>query len=527
MNTIKELRHLVSTGKMTRREFIARVSALGAAATLSPALFTRTAFASSPKKGGRFRLGMAGGATTDSLEPGKLLDHVPMVVQWQIKNNLVEIDHQGKAVPELAESWEPSSDAAKWVFKIRKGVEFHNGKTLTSEDVLYSINFHRGENSKSAGKSQLESIVDLKADDPYTIVVTLDGGNADFPFILSDIHFPIISAGDKEFRTGTGGYELVAFEPGVRAFVKRNPNYWKAGRAHFDEVETLVINDTVSRTNALKSGQIDAMNRCDLKTAHLLNKAPGLQLIRKTGALHYYFPMRTDTPPFDNEDVRLALKYAVNRQALLDLILKGYGVLGNDHPIAPTYRFFNPDLPQRHYDPDKAKFYLKKAGMEQQVFKLHASNAAFAGGMDAAVLFKEYANKAGVKMEVVQEPADGYWSNVWMKKPWSMSYLSGRPTEDMIFSLQYAKGAAWNDTFWDNERFNKLLIEARSELDQSKRREMYAEMQQLIRDDGGIILPFFADNVDAGGKKLKFENLSGQSSLDGFRCSERWWFEST
>jgi len=114
-----------------------------------------------------------------------------------------------------------------------------------------------------------------------------------------------------------------------------------------------------------------------------------------------------------------------------------------------------------------------------------------------------------------------------MKKPWSMSYLSGRPTEDMIFSLQYARGAAWNDTFWDNERFNKLLIEARSELDQSRRREMYAEMQQLIRDDGGIILPFFADNVDAGDKKLKFEILSGQSSLDGFRCSERWWFEST
>ena len=526
MKTIQESSHLVSTGKMTRREFMARVSALGAAVTLSPALFSQSVFASVPKRGGRLRLGMAGGATSDSLEPGKLTDHVAMVVQWQIKNNLVEIDHQGKAVPELAESWEPSSDATRWVFKIRKGVEFHNGKNLTSEDVLYSINFHRGENSKSAGKSQLESIVDLKAEDPYTIVVTLNGGNADFPYILSDIHFPIIPAGDKEFRIGTGGYELVEFEPGVRTFAKRNPNYWKEGRAHFDEIETLVINDTVSRTSALKSGQIDAMNRCDLKTAHLLKKTPGLQLIRKDGMLHYYFPMRTDTPPFDNIDVRLALKFAVNRQALLDLILKGYGALGNDHPIAPSYRFYNPNLPQRRYDPDKAKFHLKKAGMENQVFKLHASNAAFAGGMDAAVLFKETANRAGVKMEIVQEPADGYWSNVWMKKPWSMSYLSGRPTEDMIFSLQYAKGAAWNDTFWDNERFNKLLIEARSELDQSKRREMYAEMQRLIRDDGGIILPFFADIVDAGGKKLKFGNLSGQSSLDGFRCSERWWFES-
>ena len=153
MSTIKELRHLVSTGKMTRREFIARVSALGAVAALSPALFSQPASASLPKKGGRFRLGMAGGATTDSLEPGKLLDHVAMVVQWQIKNNLVEIDHEGNAIPELAESWEPSSDAAKWVFKIRKGVEFHNGKSLTSEDVLYSINFHRGENSSLPEKA--------------------------------------------------------------------------------------------------------------------------------------------------------------------------------------------------------------------------------------------------------------------------------------------------------------------------------------------------------------------------------------
>jgi peptide/nickel transport system substrate-binding protein len=524
MKTIKESSRL--TGKITRREFIARASALGTVAALSPAFLAQSVTASTPKKGGRFRLGMAGGSISDSLEPGMLLDHVAFVLQWQIKNNLVEVDHKGNAIPELAESWEPSPDATKWTFKIRKDVEFHNGKSLTSEDVLYSLNYHRGEKSKSAGKSLLKSITDIKADDKHTIVITLSGGNADFPFILSDVQFPIIPAGDKEFRIGTGGYKLIEFEPGVRSFAKRNPNYWKKGRAHFDEIETFVINDAASRTSALESGQIDAMNRCDLKTAHLLEKKPGLKLIRKASGLHYYFPMRTDTPPFDNRDVRLAMKYAINRQAMLDLILRGYGILGNDHPISPAYRYYASELPQRQYDPDKAKFHMKKAGMENYVFKLHASDAAFAGGLDAAIIFKEYANKAGVKMEVVKEPADGYWSNVWMKKPWSMSYLSGRPTEDMIFSLQYARGAAWNDTFWDNERFNKLLTEARSELDQSKRREMYVEMQQLVRDDGGLVLPFFADNVQAGIKKLKIENMAGQYPLDGLRCSERWWFES-
>jgi peptide/nickel transport system substrate-binding protein len=522
----KKLENLFLTRKISRRDFLTRITALGVTAAMSPILANNTVLAATPKKGGRFRLGMAGGATTDSLEPGTITDHVQIAIQWQIKNNLVEIDAGGNAVPELAESWEPSSDAANWVFKLRKGVEFHNGKTLNAEDVIYSINYHRGEGSKSAGKALLESVADIKADGNNTIIVTLKGGNADFPFYFASEHMPIIPAGDKDFRIGTGGYELVQFEPGVRALTKRFPNYWKAGRAHFDEVETIVINDTVSRTNALKTGAIDAMNRCDLKTIHLLEKTPIVQVIRKTGALHYYFPMRTDTAPLDDNNVRLALKYAVDRKHLLKQVLRGYGAVGNDHPIGPTYRYYASELPQRKYDPDKAKYHLKKAGMQNQIFRLHASNAAFSGGMDAAVLIKEHMNKAGVKMEIVQEPADGYWSNVWMKKPWTMSFLSGRPTEDWVFSLVYAADAAWNDTFWKNEKFNKLLIEARSELDKSKRRAMYVEMQRLIKDDGGTLLPLFADNVDAGNKKVKFEILAGNFSLDGLRCPERWWFES-
>ncbi len=273
------------------------------------------------------------------------------------------------------------------MFKLRRGVEFHNGKTMDADDVLYSINHHRGEDTKSAAKGIVDPIADIRKDGPHTVIFTLKGGNADFPFILSDYHLTISPAGD-DFRggLGTGGYVLKEFEPGVRAFAVRNPNYFKENRAHFDEVETLSISDVNARTNALKTGQIDAMNRCELKTVHLFKKLPGIQVMQQNGFKHYTFAMRCDIPPYENSDVRLALKYAVDREQMVKTILRGYGVVGNDHPISPANRYHASELEQRTYDPDKAKFHLKKSGLDKANFRLHAADAAFVGAVDAGVL---------------------------------------------------------------------------------------------------------------------------------------------
>ena len=472
-------------------------------------------------------MGVAGGSTTDSLDPALFEDAFMQSVGWQLRNCLVEIDAKGTPIPELAQSWESTPDASKWIFKLRKSVEFHNGKTLDAEDVVFSINHHRGKDSKSAAKGIVDPIKDVKADGKNRVVFTLKGGNADFPYIMSDYHLTIFPAGTKDIAKngiGTGGYKLVSFEPGVRALTQRNPNYWKKGRAHFDEVETIGIADTSARTNALKTGQIDFMNRCDLKTVHLLKRIPGIKIIRVTGTRHYTMPMRTDLKPFDNNDVRLALKYAIDREQMLKLILRGYGSVGNDHPIAPSQRYHASELPQRMFDPDKAKFHMKKAGLAGQSFKLHTSDAAFGGAVDAAVLYKEHAAKAGIDIEVVQEPKDGYWSNVWLKKPWCTCYWSGRATEDWMFSTAYAADAKWNDTYWKHEKFNKLLKAARAELDDKKRREMYVECQKIVRDEAGVVIPVFKDYVEAATSKLKFEKVAGNWEQDGQRCCERWWF---
>ncbi|RLC00497.1 MAG: peptide ABC transporter substrate-binding protein, partial [Deltaproteobacteria bacterium] len=210
MTDLSFLTQLFNQKKISRRQFITGVSALGLTAALSPALLSGNAMAATPRKGGTFRQAMTGGATSDSLDPAALLASQPINVSTQLSNCLVEIDHNFKPVPELAEAWDASADAKIWTFKLRKGVEFHNGKSMTAEDVIYSINHHRGEESKSAAKPFLKSVQNIKSDGKHIVVFELDQGSADFPFIMGDYHLRIYPDGtqgkDWEKGIGTGGY---------------------------------------------------------------------------------------------------------------------------------------------------------------------------------------------------------------------------------------------------------------------------------------------------------------------------------
>lgn len=414
MSIHEKLIRMFNQGQISRREFLARMSAIGASAAISPVLFSTSTDAMTPKAGGRLKIGLSGGSTIDTLDPAIFTNIMPFIISFQVRNCLIEIDQKSQLVPELAESWEATPDAAQWTFRLRKGVEFHNGKTMDAEDVVFSINHHRAENSKSPIKGLLSLIKEIKTDEKHTIVMVLKESFADLPYIMTDYRLVIVPKDTADFDKGigTGGYILEDLEPGVRAFAKRNPNYWKQGRAHFEEVETTGIEDTVARTNALRTRNIHVMNRCDRKTSHLLGRSPDIQVIETTGTKHYTIPMRTDQAPFDNNDARLGMKYALDREQLLKAILSGHGQLGNDHPISPSNRFFASDLPQRKYDPEKAKFHLKKAGLLDHTFKLHTAEVAYSGAIDTAVLYQEHAAKAGIKIEVVREPDDGYWSEV-------------------------------------------------------------------------------------------------------------------
>jgi peptide/nickel transport system substrate-binding protein len=525
---LEKLKGLAGKGKVSRRDFIQFALATGVTVAAAETMFV-DAVRAAPKQGGSFKMALGHGATTDSLDPATYPDQFTGTIGWgSIANSLTEVDYKGDIKLDLAESMDHSDDAKSWAFKLRKGVTFHNGKTVTSTDVVESFRWHMGANSKSAAKSLLQDVTDIKADGPETTVFTLKSGSADFPYIASDYHIPIMPAkdgGGVDWQSGirTGPYKLEKFEPGVSAKMTRNPNYY--GKAYFDDVEVLSIIDVNARTNALTNGEVHYIDRCDLKTLNLLKRQPGIKIWEGTGYGHYVLPMLTNVAPFDNVDVRTALKYAVDREDILKKVFLGHGKVGNDNPIAPGIKYEIDPTPKFTYDPEKAKFHLKKAGLTTLKVDLSAADAAFAGAVDAAVLYQQHAKKAGIDINVVREPNDGYWDNVWMKKPWCASYWNGRPTIDWMFTTAYAADAAWNDTAWKNPRFNELLLQARSETDTKKRAAMYAEMQELLHNDGGIMVLLFNSYVSAYSNKLAHEqHVAANWDDDGMKLTSRWWF---
>ncbi len=516
-------------GRIGRREFLQLAMASGVSLAAADNLLA-TARAATPKRGGRFRLGVSDSASTDTLDPATYLNAFAGTAFWgTLSNGLTEIDADGDVVGDIAESFEPSEGARKWMFRIRKGVTFHNGRTVTAQDVLTSLQHHRGEASTSGAKASLQEAITIKTDGPDTVIFELASGNADFPYVMTDYHLPIMPAredGTADWSSGvrTGAYKLEKFQPGVQATFSLNADYHKEDRGWFDSVQILAIGDVTARTNALLAGEIDYMDRCDLKTLPLLEGTPGLAILETTGYGSYVFAMNVTTKPFDDPNVRMALKYSMDREEILNVAFSGHGTIGNDTPIAPPVKFAFDPLPHHTYNPAKAREYLKKAGLNGLSVDLSVSDVAFAGALDTALMWREHAKACGINLNVIREPADGYFTNVWRKKPFVATYWFGRPTVDWMMALAFASNAVWNDTSWSDTRFDELLAAARSETDEKQRAGMYAETQQILHDDGGLITVLFNSYVEAHVDNLGHGRVASNVQLDGMRVAERWWF---
>ena len=524
-------------GKRTRTDLTRRTVLAGAAAGgaglafgAGPRLVTpRQAQAQTePRRGGHLRMGVGSGSAADVIDPTQLMSEGPIVVSFQMRNCLVEIDSNGDAIGELAESWDVAPNGRDWVFNIRRGVEFHSGKTLTVDDVIFSLNLHRGEQSTSAAKAILASVTDIRKHSENQMLVSLSSPNVDFLYVLSDYHLQIVPDGTVDFSRGdgTGAYVLDSWEPGVRSLTVRNPNYWRSDRGFVDSVETVVINDATSRTNALMAGAVDLISGVDSTTAGLLEQAPGVELLLSPSGRHIVYAMNTTTSPFDNLDLRLALKHAVNRQQMVDIVLRGYGRVGNDHPVPPSSRFWDSGLEQRVYDPDRARFHAERAGYDGAPIELHIADTLFPGTVESGILYQESASQAGLNLTIRRAPADGYWTHTWMQVPFASSAWLGRTTVDMMLSTGYASDAPWNETFWYRPEFDRLLIEARGELDFGRRQELYSALQRMIHEDGGAIVPFFGDTVDAARDTVQGFEPAPHYGLSGYRAPEKVWFQT-
>ena len=521
------LKEALSDPRVTRRDFLAFAGAMGLSTAIGSALWSGRALAAGPKRGGHMVSGLNGANTSDSLDPGLFMDTYMISVSRAFRDSLVNVAQDNSMEPALAESWEASPDAKVWRFNIRQGIEFHNGKSLTTDDVVASINFHRGEDTTSAAKGVFSGITDVRVDG-HAVIVELADGNADCPALFTDYHFNILPSKDGKADAlsphGTGPYLLKEFEPGVKTTLERNPNAWHGDDgAYADSHEVIAILDDTARQSALISGSVEAINRPPLKGIARLKKVKGVNILAPASNLAYTHPMRMDVAPFDNMDFRTALKLSTPRQEFIDKVLFGYGAIGNDQPLGPQMTSYNPDL-KVDYDLDKAKHHLKKAGLEGVKVDLSASDTAYGGALDAAQLFQQHWAKIGVNLNIIKEPQDGYWNNVWNVKPFCACYWGPRPVEDMILSICYLSSSPWNDTVIQNARVDELVVAARGELDQAKRKAMYQDVQQIISAEGGTIIPAFGSDVAAHRDTVGVgDQLGGGWEMDGGHFLKRWW----
>jgi len=499
---LKYLSALVARGRMDRRAFLGRAAALGASA-FAPAMLATAARAEGPVKGGTMRVGLGGGQTTDTLDPALAASEGPNTLLAQFGEKLFEVDPTGKLVPRLATEFSSSKDAKVWTFKIREGVTFHNGKPVTANDVAETMKRHADAKSKSAALGLMEGITRLSASG-NEFVAELKDPNADFPYIMADYHLLIQpDGGVKNPADGiaAGPYKVVSQEAGVRYVFEKYAGYWDDARGHADTIDVTIINDDTARISAIQSGRVDMINRVAPKVAGLLGRAKTVVVKSVPSRGHYVLVMRTNAKPFDNNDLRLAVKYAIDRKALLDKVLFGHETMGNDIPVNKFYPLFSDDIEQRAYDPDKARFHFKKSGHEGSVL-IDTSDVAFPGAVDACQLFQQSASAAGINIEIKRDPGDGYWTEVWNKKPFCASYWNGRPTQDMVYSTIYTTGAAWNESAYSNPEFDRTVVQARGELDAGKRKDLYRKLGMTIRDEGGTIVPMFSNFVDAVGQQV-------------------------
>ncbi len=514
------------TSGLDRRCFMNAAMASGMTIAAASALWARTAHAA-PSHGGHVTIGLDGGASIDTLDPIKAIgtDHVTMAALCCF-DTLTELQADGTPVGSLAESWETSTDGRTWTFHLREA-EFHNGKTVTADDVVWSLNRQvSDDNTYAEGKQIIGALEDVKSDGPDTVVMVQKEVNFDLPAHLSAFGMLIGPEGttDWEQGVGSGPYVLEEFVPGVRFAGSKYANFYRDDQGFFDSVELLNIEDPSSRASALLSGSADVISQPDGRTAGLLGSTDGVSLLEVPGTQHYTTAMRTDVDPFTDNHIRLAVKYGIRRQEIVDKVFGGFGYVGNDHPIGRNQQFFNTDLPQREYDPDKASWHLKQAGLDSIALELKASDGAFGGSVDMGVLMAESMAPAGIDVTVDRVPGDGYWSEVWLVAPWCCVYWNGRPTVDWMLTSSYISTSSWNDTYFRSERFDSLLTAARSEPDQALRRDMYFELQEILNMEGGTTVVAFASSLIGASDALGRGEVSGSRRMDDARLARRWWF---
>ena len=443
-------------------------------------------------------LGFGKDTNLDAITKGRLFQVVIMT-----QNRLVRKNLDGVTSPELATEWSANADATEWTFKLRKGIYFHDGSAFDAPDVKYSLMRAKDPDIGSPVRKSLNVVEDIEVVDQHTVKMKLSTSFADFPLLLTDYRLRMIpeGSGDTIGQTGigTGPFMVDKFDPEGTTVLKANPEYWE-GAPGVAEVHVIAIPDGEARVQALLTGQIDMNRYVPFSQKRIFDNNPKFNVSVVPTGNWRGMVMRTDTAPFDNPKVRKAVRLAVDRQELVDLVMGGAATVSCDTPVAPSDQYrLKMDCPQNI---SKAKNLLREAGYPNGIsMTIHVSTKEPTWPTIAEVMQQQLA-KANIKADIKMTPSKSYWKETWMKKAVAMTRWNERPA-DSILHEAYHSGAKWNESFYKSSSFDKNLADARGQLDFNKRKAAYQNAQKTLWEETGTMIPYHVSKLVITSSRVK------------------------
>lgn len=449
------------------------------------------------KRGGVLSHGATGGGLKDTLDA-----HFPVTNPDIARcNNLYEPllfwDDNYEIQPALATAVTSNKDATVWTVELRDDVVFHNGKDMTADDVLFTLGRLIDPDNPAPAGADLANLLDLKNAkklDDHTIELPLTEPYAVLDQLLAEYTAGIVPSDyDPSKPVGTGAFRADDFQPGTMTKFTRWDQYW-GDPAWVDDLFIYNFADDAAKVNALLAGQIQTLDNLPSYLVDSIGKQGSTALIAETGAW-VPFTMRVDREPYKDVRVRQALRMLVDRQQMIDQALNGYGFVGNDlySPFDPAYA---KDLPQREQDIDQAKSLLKQAGQEGLQVELNTSTAVGAGGVESATLFVDQARKAGIDVRLIKTDPNIFYGDRYLSWDFAQDFWNTRNYIPQVAQSSQSN-SPYNETHFDNAKFNELYKQAKREPDEAKRTQLLQDCQKIEYDEGGYIIWGFKQQVDA------------------------------
>jgi peptide/nickel transport system substrate-binding protein len=506
-------------GRMSRGEFLRRATVAGISLTLASSLLAACGSsqeqggqeqgASGPiKRGGTARLGLVVPASDP--EPVTMFSSGAIFTVMTAAEGLCFPRPDYTLEPKLATEWKSGNGAKEWTFTLRQGVKFHDGSTMTADDVVATFDRLTNPDNESAALSAFGGILSYqqteKVDDK-TVRFNLDRPYVDFPYLLSLFNYnALILPKNYELGTftkggiGTGPYVLKEYRPEQGATYAKNPSYWGKGKPYMDGVEASYYDDNSPLVLAMQGGEIDAVPQIPFQGSQALFQDPNISALENPSSEYRGLHMRVDREPFTDKRVRQALALCLDRPALVAGLFDGRAVVGNDHPFAPVYPNSptGSAVPQRERDIARAKRLLSDAGHPNGI-KVELTTERFLEIPQYAVTLKEQCKAAGINVNLNILPQAEYYGSgdnqPWLEVPLGVVDWASRGSASQTIAPAYLCDGIWNAAQWCNEEYDGLVRDFDGELDEGRRKDLAAQAARLQQDETPGIIAYWTKEL--------------------------------